>query len=73
MKVEIKACDGTIIEGDIRFPKGTKSAAFKAKVVHVLFVNNHDDIFNPTEVKGSCCWFDEKGEVLLVIFSWFYK
>jgi len=73
MKVEIKACDGKTIEGDIRFPKGTKSAAFKAKVVHVLFGKNHDTIFSTTEVKDSCCWFDEKGEILLVVFSRYYK
>ena len=71
MKVEIKACDGKIIEGDIRFPKGTKSAAFKAKVVRVLFGKNQDVIFNQTEIKGSCCWFDGKGEVLLVVLVGF--
>ena len=73
MKVEIKASDGKTIEGDIRFPKGTKSAAFTAKVVRVLFEENQDVIFNSTEVKDSCCWFDEKGEIVLVIFSRFYK
>ena len=73
MKVEIKASDGKTIEGDIRFPKGTKSAAFTAKVVRVLFEENQDVIFNSTEIKDSCCWFDEKGELSIGTFSRFYK